>query len=80
MDLNMCWNRENKLLKIVEAIYIDYYNRKPEGDDFPIKNWADLPFMKEVLMNPDCQWQGRLDLNNPDQLRKFEEYVSKQEK
>jgi hypothetical protein len=66
--------------EVVKAIHDDYYVQKPNGNDFPIKNWADLPFMKKVLMHPDCQWQGRLDLNNPDQLRKFEEYVSRQKK
>lgn len=65
---------------VVKAIYDNYYGLKPNGSDFPIKNWADLPFMKKVLMDPASQWEGRLDLNNPDQLRKFEEYVSRQKK
>jgi hypothetical protein len=66
--------------EFIEAIYDSYYHKNPSGVDFPIKNWADLPFMKDVLMNPVCEWKGRLDLNNSEQLRKFEEYVSRQKK
>lgn len=65
---------------IVEAIYNAYYQKIPTGRDFPIKNWADLPFMKVVLMDPDCAWKGCLYLNNSEQLRKFDEYVSRQKK
>lgn len=69
-----------KQYSVLEAIFNAYYNAHPKGEAFPIKNWADLPFMKDVLMNHECQWSGRLDLNNPEQLRKFEEYVSRRKK
>ena len=61
---------------IVKIIYDAYYDNNPSGADFQIRRWADLPFMKKVLMNPKSQWQGRLDLTNHEQLRKFEVYVS----
>lgn len=61
---------------IVEKIYSHYYKKNPKGDDFPIGRWANLPFMKDVLMHKESQWQGRLNLKNKEQLRKFEYYVS----
>lgn len=62
--------------RVVQLIYDSYYSQNPEGNEFPIKLWADLPFMKNLLMNPACCWHGRLDLKNPEQLRKFGEYVT----
>lgn len=61
---------------VVEAIYDHYYDAEPAGTEFPIRQWAALPFMKDVLMDPTCSWEGVLDLTNKEQLRKFNEYVT----
>ena len=61
---------------IVEKIYNHYYTKSPQGEGFPISRWANLPFMKDVLMRKESQWHGRLNLKNKEQLRKFEYYVS----
>jgi len=53
--------RAKKLLlpnqfKIVERIYDAYYTKHPQGEEFPISRWADLPFMeKNVLKGPQMQ-------------------------
>lgn len=65
---------------IAEKIYNHYYNKSPKGDAFPIGRWANLPFMKDVLMRKESEWHGRLNLKNKEQLRKFEYYVSEQKK
>ena len=61
----------------VKAVYDSYYSIHPKGVAFPIHQWADMEFMRVVLMNRESQWEGTLDLENEKQLRKFEKYVSK---
>ncbi len=60
----------------VQAVYNNYYRKHPAGDAFPIYQWADMNFMSNVLMDGKSQWDGRLDLENDKQLRRFEYYVS----
>lgn len=62
----------------IQAVYNAYYDNLPKGDAFPIHQWADMEFMRFVLMDSESQWDGRLDLWNEKQLRKFEYYVSKE--
>lgn len=61
---------------MVKRIFDHYYYKYPKGMAFPIKRWANLPFMKAVLTGGQIVWDGRLDLKNPVQLRKFDNYVS----
>ena len=62
----------------VERIYNHYYNN-PDPDSnhraFPVILWANIPFIKPVLMGSD--WQGELNLKNQDQLTNFTNYVFK---
>ena len=62
----------NEILS-VERIFSKYYQDHPEGTDFPMIIWAQLPGMKEVLRGSD--WHGELDLHNPEQFRNFSNYV-----
>jgi hypothetical protein len=57
----------------VERIFSKYYNEHPAGVHFPMILWASLPGMKEVLRGAD--WNGELDLHNPEQFRNFSNYV-----
>ena len=85
LEMKLILNRARQQLtdgqfNIVEKIYSHYYTKNPQGEDFPIDRWANLPFMKDVLMRKESQWHGRLNLKNKEQLRKFEYYVSEQKK
>ena len=57
----------------VERIFSKYYSDHPAGTEFPMILWASLPGMKEVLRGSD--WNGSLDLHNPEQFRNFSNYV-----
>jgi hypothetical protein len=57
----------------VERIYKKYYSDHPTGAEFPMILWASLPGMKEILRGSD--WNGELDLHNPEQFRNFCNYV-----
>lgn len=57
----------------VERIFSKYYSDHPAGAEFPMILWASLPGMKEVLRGSD--WNGSLDLHNPEQFRNFSNYV-----
>jgi hypothetical protein len=57
----------------VERIFSKYYSDHPGGTEFPMILWASLPGMKEVLRGSD--WNGSLDLHNPEQFRNFGNYV-----
>jgi N-acetylglutamate synthase-like GNAT family acetyltransferase len=46
----------------VEAIFDLYYTTEPNGTAFPIKDWALLGFMDDILKQVD--WHGRIDLTN----------------
>jgi hypothetical protein len=70
-------NARNKLsaseILPVERIFSKYYQDNPAGTEFPMIAWAHLPGMKDVLRGSD--WQGELDLHNPEQFRNFSNYV-----
>jgi hypothetical protein len=70
-------NAEKRLTKvqyeIINSIYIKYYARDPNGRSFPMTLWANLDFMKDLLMGSD--WKGELDLKNSEQFSNFKEYV-----
>jgi hypothetical protein len=57
----------------VERIFSKYFSDHPSGKEFPMILWASLPGMKEVLRESD--WNGNLDLHNPEQFRNFSNYV-----
>jgi hypothetical protein len=57
----------------VQRIFSKYYSDHPAGAEFPMILWASLPGMKEVLRGSD--WNGSLDLHNPEQFRNFSNYV-----
>ena len=62
----------------IKEIFDEYYKINGDGARaFPISRWVEFPFMKKVLMSPEAQWDGELDLTNQEQLRKFESYVSR---
>lgn len=66
-------NLSSNEFKIVEKIHTVYYSKKPSGKDFPMDLWAELDFMKPILMGSD--WHGELNLKNKTQLNNFVDYV-----
>lgn len=58
----------------IERIYNNYYTKNPDGNAFPIKKWAELPFMESILKG--SQWNGVIDLTNREQFTNFTKYVS----
>lgn len=63
-----------KQYNAIERIYNNYYMKNPNGQSFPIRKWAELPFMEGILRG--CQWKGVIDLTNSDQFTNFSTYVS----
>jgi hypothetical protein len=59
----------------VEAIFDLYYTTEPNGTAFPIKDWALLGFMDDILKQVD--WHGRIDLTNEKEIGKFKKYVDR---
>lgn len=59
---------------VVEKVYDNYYNQRPDGKAFPIVKWAEIPFMKDILRGSD--WNGLIDLNNQEQFRNFILYAT----
>lgn len=62
--------------KGVKAIYDAYLKLSPQKFLFPIELWADLPGMKEFLIQTELEWEGVLDLQNKAQCATFEAYVN----
>lgn len=62
--------------RLVLLIYNDSYSKFPNGEAFPIIDWADMPFMPDVLRGSD--WNGIIDLNNQEQFHKFIYYATGQ--
>ena len=60
----------------VQAIYDLYYTIEPDGTAFPIKDWALLGFMDNILKQVD--WHGRIDLTNDKELSNFKKYVNRE--
>ena len=58
---------------MVKRIFDNYYYKHPNGMDFPINKWAEIPFMKEILRG--TSWHGSIDLNNTEQFNNFISYV-----
>ncbi len=58
---------------MVKRIFDNYYDTHPNGTDFPIIRWAEIPFMKEILRG--SSWHGKMDLNNTEQFNNFISYV-----
>lgn len=65
-----------EVFKKVKAIYDNYYSVEPLGKAFPINKWSHIPEMEPVLRN--SHWHGEIDLNNPELLTKFNNYVTGQ--
>jgi len=61
--------------QVIHGFYDLYYSAEPEGISFPIRDWADLDFMGDVLRQVD--WHGWIDLTNPDELLNFKKYVTR---
>ncbi len=59
--------------KAVKRIYDNYYTQHPTGTAFPIVKWAELPFMKNVLIGSN--WQGSVDLQDKEQFSNFIDHV-----
>lgn len=59
--------------KFVLRIFENYYNSNPKGNAFPIDKWAEMPFMKDILLGSD--WYGTMDLRNTQQFTNFINYV-----
>ena len=60
----------------VKQIYDNYYSAEPQGKAFPINKWSHIPEMEPILRN--SHWHGEIDLNNPELLSKFNNYVTGQ--
>lgn len=60
----------------VKAIYDNYYSVEPQGRAFPINKWSQIWEMETILRKSD--WHGEIDLNNPEFLTKFKNYVTGQ--
>jgi len=61
--------------KVVEKIYSIYYSKYPKGKEFPMSLWAELDYMKAVLLG--SSWQGTVNLSKPKLFHTFERYVFK---
>lgn len=61
--------------KAVQTLYDLYYISNPNGNAFPIIEWASLPFM--VLILRGSYWEGTMDFNNTDQIANFITYINK---
>lgn len=59
--------------KYVLRIFENYYNSNPRGNAFPIVKWAEMPFMKDILLGSN--WHGTMDLRNTQQFSNFIKYV-----
>lgn len=62
------------LFKAVKRIYDNYYLKNPNGRDFPMVKWSELPGMDVILSKSN--WHGEIDLNNLELLTKFKNYVA----
>ncbi|MEO7214474.1 hypothetical protein [Mucilaginibacter sp.] len=60
--------------KFVKRVYDNYYDKNPNGRNFPMIKWSELPEMEEILNG--SKWQGEIDLNNKELLAKFKHYVA----
>jgi hypothetical protein len=60
---------------IVTAIFDRYYNKEPNGKSFPIRRWADIEKMEQILKH--YAWHGWIDLTNKEELRNFKQNVSR---
>ena len=63
-------------IEAIEKVYNHYYNNPDpvfHHKAFPVVLWANIPFMKPVLMGSD--WHGELNLKNEEQLTNFTNYV-----
>jgi hypothetical protein len=57
----------------VLRVYNNYYGANPGGTAFQIIKWAEMRFMKDVLLGAD--WQGTMDLSDSEQFSNFINYV-----
>lgn len=57
----------------VKEVYYAYYSKNPDGDAFPMIDWADMPWMKPILRG--TAWHGKVDLTNKQQFSNFVKYV-----
>lgn len=60
--------------KIVKVLFDNYYDADILGNAFPIREWAGLPFMKEILKRH--HWHGEINLKNAKDLFNFNNYVT----
>ncbi|TDO24213.1 hypothetical protein [Pedobacter duraquae] len=60
----------------IKKIFDTYYVLHPDGERFPIVRWANIPFMKDILLG--TSWEGVIDFKNKDQLLNFIKYVRKE--
>jgi len=57
----------------VLRIYNNYYSAQPDGKAFQIIKWAEMRFMKNVLLG--SVWHGTMDLSDSEQFSNFINYV-----
>jgi len=62
-------------LQLVKGIFDAYYKKEPNGRSFPIRRWADLEEMDQILKQ--YGWHGWIDLTNREELRNFKENVGR---
>jgi len=70
---NGSWRGAEVHFSAVQTIYTFYYSEFPNGDAFPIAEWAALPFMKPILRH--TFWDGTMDFNNSEQFGNFIKYI-----
>ena len=70
---NGSWRGAGVHFSAVQTIYTFYYSEFPNGDGFPIAEWAALPFMKPILRH--TFWDGSMDFNNSEQFGNFIKYI-----
>jgi hypothetical protein len=62
-------------LQLAKSIFDSYYKKEANGKSFPIRRWADLEEMEQILK--EYSWHGWIDLTNNEELRNFKENVGR---
>jgi hypothetical protein len=63
-----------KQFNLVKRVYDNYYDKHPNGKNFPMIKWSELLVMEGILSK--SRWHGEIDLNDIDLLTKFKHYVA----
>ncbi len=64
---------DSQVYEDVKYIYDFYYDKEPQGKEFPIFLWSRLPGMKEVLYG--AEWDGALNFSDSTQFTRFKKRI-----